>query len=91
MGGEDEGVVLKKSRGQYTCAPADLATGEAGFFDAVVQLNVKVSRLLWSISLPSLTQQGRNDGLYSGNPSIAPQQHNGSHKDEGGTSGPGVT
>ena len=38
-----EGVVLKKSRGEYTCAPVDLVTEIGGLFDAVEMLNVKVS------------------------------------------------
>lgn len=42
-GEPEEGVMLKKSRGQYTCAPADLADEPAGFFAAVRTLNVKVS------------------------------------------------
>jgi hypothetical protein len=41
-GEEEEGVVLKKSRGMYTCSPADLADEQAGFFQAVQTLNVKV-------------------------------------------------
>ena len=41
-GEEDEGVVLKKSRGMYTCSPADLADEQSGFFQAVQELNVKV-------------------------------------------------
>lgn len=41
-GEEEEGVVLKKSRGMYTCSPADLAEEQAGFFQAVQTLNVKV-------------------------------------------------
>jgi len=43
LGEGDEGVVLKKSRGAYTCAPINLADEEAGFFQAVQALNVKVS------------------------------------------------
>jgi hypothetical protein len=42
-GEEEEGVVLKKSRGMYTCSPADLADEQAGFFQAVQTLNVKVA------------------------------------------------
>ena len=42
QGDDDEGVVLKKSRGAYTCAPVDLVEEEAGFFHAVQALNVKV-------------------------------------------------
>ncbi len=44
QGDDDEGVVLKKSRRAYTCAPVDLVDEEAGFFDAVQALNVKVRR-----------------------------------------------
>lgn len=42
-GEEGEGVVLKKSRGEYTCAPFDLATEMGGLYQAVRTLNVKVS------------------------------------------------
>ena len=42
-GEDEEGVVLKKSRGMYTCSPADLADEPAGFFQAVQALNVKVA------------------------------------------------
>lgn len=38
-----EGVVLKKSRDQYTSCPAELSQYEGGFFDAARKLNVKVS------------------------------------------------
>ena len=41
-GEEGEGVVLKKSRGMYTCSPADLAEEQAGLFQAIQTLNVKV-------------------------------------------------
>jgi hypothetical protein len=44
-GGIDEGVVLKKSRGAYTCCPADITEEPLGFFKAVETLNVRVSRL----------------------------------------------
>jgi hypothetical protein len=46
-GEEEEGVMLKKSRGEYTCSPADLADEHNGFFAAVRGLNVKVN-LVWS-------------------------------------------
>ncbi|KAF2138548.1 uncharacterized protein K452DRAFT_301083 [Aplosporella prunicola CBS 121167] len=39
----EEGIVLKKGRGQYTCCPAELANEPAGFFKAVEQLNVRVA------------------------------------------------
>lgn len=38
-GGHDEGVVLKKSRGQYTCCPSDLDQEPAGFYKAVQSLS----------------------------------------------------
>ncbi|GAB7358644.1 hypothetical protein MBLNU230_g3874t1 [Neophaeotheca triangularis] len=40
-GGHDEGVVLKKARGAYTCCPADLVGEPFGFFKAIETLNVK--------------------------------------------------
>jgi len=46
LGEYEEGVVLKKSRGAYTCSPIELADEEGGLFQAVQALNVKVS---WSI------------------------------------------
>jgi hypothetical protein len=42
-GEEEEGVLLKKSRGAYTCSPKDLAEEQNGLFAAVRALNVKVS------------------------------------------------
>lgn len=42
-GGIDEGVVLKKGRGQYTCCPGDIVDEPYGFFKAVETLNVRVS------------------------------------------------
>lgn len=42
-GGHDEGVLLKKSRGQYACCPSDLESEPAGFFKAIQTLNVRVS------------------------------------------------
>lgn len=40
--GLEEGVVLKKTKDDYKCAPADLLSHRDGFFDAVQKLNVKV-------------------------------------------------
>jgi len=42
---DDEGVVLKKSKGIYTCNPAQLAERPGGLFDAVRAMNVKVCAL----------------------------------------------
>jgi len=42
-GGEpEEGVCLKKSRGQFACAPQDLSLEQDGFYAAIKTLNVKV-------------------------------------------------
>lgn len=43
-GGHDEGVMLKRGRGQYTCCPADIVEEQYGFYKAVETLNVRVSR-----------------------------------------------
>ena len=48
-GGEGEGVVLKRSRGMYTCAPLDLGDHEDDLFDAVQALNVKVRNFTFSL------------------------------------------
>lgn len=40
-GGHDEGIVLKKSRGQYTCCPSDIDQEPAGFYKAIQTLNVR--------------------------------------------------
>lgn len=48
--GEDEGVVLKKSRGQYTCCPSELQDNPYGFAKAIEMLNVRVC----TIRLPPL-------------------------------------
>ena len=42
-GNPGEGVVLKKERGQYACAPATLMTDSGGFYEAVRAMNVRVS------------------------------------------------
>jgi len=39
---DEEGVVIKKSRGKYSCEPLELATEEGGLFETVQRLNVKV-------------------------------------------------
>lgn len=49
-GGVDEGVVLKKSRGAYTCCPADITEEPYGFFKAVETLNVRVCGSCWTIN-----------------------------------------
>ena len=48
-GEEEEGVMLKKSRGKYTCAPADLMETTGGFFSAIQALNFRVCTLLFAL------------------------------------------
>ena len=43
-GSLDEGVILKKSREEYTCCPSDLQLQANGLCDAVKGLNVRVGR-----------------------------------------------
>jgi hypothetical protein len=38
-----EGVVLKKTRGRFTCCPEGLRNDPLGFFDQIVAMNVRVS------------------------------------------------
>ncbi|TKX20742.1 hypothetical protein C1H76_7128 [Elsinoe australis] len=40
-GAADEGVVLKKTRGMYTCCPADIMEEPFGFYKAIEMLNVR--------------------------------------------------
>jgi hypothetical protein len=42
---DDEGVVLKKTKGNYTCTPSQLAERPGGLFDAVRAMNVRVRML----------------------------------------------
>jgi hypothetical protein len=42
---EDEGVVLKKTKGNYTCIPSQLADRPGGLFDAICSMNVRVRAL----------------------------------------------
>lgn len=43
VGRPGEGVVLKKARGEYVCAPQLLASRPNGLFEAVRAMNVRVS------------------------------------------------
>lgn len=56
-GGHDEGVVLKRSKAQYTCCPADIIEEPYGFFKAVETLNVRVR----SASLDNTKLNNTND------------------------------
>lgn len=42
----EEGVILKKARGTYTSCPSDIMAEPSGFFQAVQELNVRVSTTL---------------------------------------------
>ena len=39
----DEGVVLKRSKGDFVCQPEELSSLPGGFYDQVKRLNVKAS------------------------------------------------
>jgi hypothetical protein len=42
----DEGVVLKRGKGDFICQPEELSSLPGGFYDQVKRLNVKVCRFL---------------------------------------------
>ena len=48
-----EGVMLKKERGHYACAPNELASGHPEFVQAVQAMNVRVSLPCLPAVLPS--------------------------------------
>lgn len=54
-GRRGEGVLLKKARDNYMCCPKDLQVERKGIFDAVKNLNVKVSVSRFK-STPKLTK-----------------------------------
>jgi hypothetical protein len=43
-GSREEGVLLKKSKDDYTCCPSDLQLQRNGLLDAVKKLNVRVCK-----------------------------------------------
>jgi hypothetical protein len=45
-GGSREGVMLKKAKGKYACAPKSLEDADSLLFDIVAQLNVRVCMVL---------------------------------------------
>ena len=49
--GNDQGVVMKKSRGNYICSPPELADVEDGFMKAIERLNVQVCSHFFPVSL----------------------------------------
>jgi hypothetical protein len=68
--GVDQGVVMKRSRGDYICSPPDLALADDGFMKAVEMLNVQVnSHGLWIDRL--LTRiSGRDDRQFAGHQTL---------------------
>lgn len=76
MHGEDEGVVLKKSRGEYTCCPADLADVQDGLLKAIEVLNVRVRFILKaSLDVRPLTKSlGCRYRQHKGHQALSPQQ-----------------
>lgn len=44
-GNADEGIMLKKARGEYACCPSDIVDERNGFFEAIEALNVRVCML----------------------------------------------
>jgi hypothetical protein len=63
-GDEDEGVVIKQSRGQHVCCPPDLCR-PGGFYDAVKALNVKVSIYLPIVCPHTDRLSERHDGQHA--------------------------
>jgi hypothetical protein len=58
-----EGVVLKKARGEYVCAPRSLESERGGFFDAIRAMNVRVSDSLPPASGPPWQATSGSNGL----------------------------
>lgn len=48
-----EGVVLKKSKDNYTCCPKELSAESGGFYDQVMAMNIRVR-----MSYLSIVEQG---------------------------------
>jgi hypothetical protein len=40
--GPEEGIILKRSRGEYTCCPEDLRYMRGGIYEQIVRMNVAV-------------------------------------------------
>jgi hypothetical protein len=47
--GPEEGVILKRSRGEYTCCPEDLRHVRGGLFEQIAAMNVAVCYCLFPI------------------------------------------
>jgi hypothetical protein len=46
----DEGVILKRSKGDFICQPEDMSSLPGGFYDQVMRLNVKVSHFSFGLT-----------------------------------------
>jgi hypothetical protein len=45
----EEGVILKRARGDYTSCPDDLRSVRGGLFDQVVAMNVRVRAMMYTL------------------------------------------
>ena|SRR5947209_20512023 len=50
----DEGVILKRGKGDFICQPEELSSLPGGFYDQVTRLNVKASHSLFPLRLDRL-------------------------------------
>ena len=65
-GGPGEGVVLKKTRDNFTCCPSELAEYRGEFFDAIRALNVRVGLRTAPASTDVNMATGCNDHQHQG-------------------------
>jgi hypothetical protein len=56
----DEGVILKRSKGDFICQPEDMSFQPGGFYDQVMRLNVKASHFSFGLT-GQLTPSGIHD------------------------------
>ncbi len=61
-----EGVVLKKTRGQYVCAPRSLVNEPGGIFEAVRDMNVKVALTVNTPLMKMICAQERRGTIVVG-------------------------
>lgn len=81
-GAGDEGVVLKKSKGSYTCCPSYIINEPQGFFEAIQAINVRVftspSNLIPTLHPSTLTCRlteyilGGNDSQHASHQALPP-------------------
>lgn len=67
-GGPDEGVIVKKSPGQYTCCPPELQSDPDGlFWDAITNLNVKCALTVNRRVVRTFLETNPHDSVSLGN------------------------